>query len=64
MIRSFSDSIFNDKITLDEADKKNKAIYWTIYKNLIAEQDQKPKQIKRNIEILMKVYMLFVKVKK
>ena len=64
MIRSFSDSIFNDKITLDEAEKKNKAICWTIFKNLIAEQDQKPKQIKRKIEILMKVYMLFVKVKK
>ena len=25
MIRSFSDSIFNDKITLDEADKKKQS---------------------------------------
>ena len=54
MIRSFVDSIFKDKITLGEADKKQRILLENIleFSNRVRLRS---KQIKRKQEILIKI---------
>ena len=65
MIASFSDSIFNGKITIDEANKKQiTVIYQTIIQKLMVDLKHNPRQTKRKRKIFMKVKLLIVKVEK